>query len=217
MPPLTRLLPRKPLIPLKPNPPTRCIATSSIRPTRQIKPQQPLQHPRKPSTLQKRTYHSSLHPSLPTHAYTNSQIAILEASLPHIPVHGFTATSLTLGARDAGFLDVSVQLFPRGEFDLILFWLASRRGLLRAKVESDNFFHEFAVKNGLDTASLEGRDKVDTKIKILILERLRMNESVRDKWHDVRCPYIPLPNLSISNLISRLLRKCLYWVISRFP
>ncbi|KAJ5281064.1 hypothetical protein N7478_006436 [Penicillium angulare] len=202
MSPITRLLPRKQLASLKPTPPTRCIAASSIRPTRQIKTQ-PLRSPRTPtptpiSTLQTRSYHSSLHPSLPPHAYTNSQIAILEASLTHVPTHGFTHASLTLGARDAGFLDVSVQLFPRGEFDLILFYLASRRGLLRAKIESSDFFREFATKNGLDASSLEGKDKVDTKIKMLILERLRMNEDIRDQWQDALAQMSLLGNIPLS-------------------
>ncbi|GAT22766.1 ubiquinone biosynthesis protein coq9 [Aspergillus luchuensis] len=79
-----------------------------------------------------RPYHSIHHPS-PPHEYSNSQTTILSSALRHVPTHGFTRDALTLGARDAGFLDVSVQLLPRGEFDLILFWLASRRGLLRSK------------------------------------------------------------------------------------
>ena len=121
-----------------------------------------------------RTYYSDLHPRLPPHEYTNSQTAILTASLPHVPTHGFTSAALTAGARDAGFLDVSVQLLPRGEFDLVLFWLASRRGLLRAKVESGEAFGT----NG------EGLS-VQEKIKILVLERLRMNCDVKDVWQDV--------------------------------
>ncbi|KAJ5380001.1 uncharacterized protein N7496_002429 [Penicillium cataractarum] len=134
------------------------------------------------SPIQIRTYHSPLHPRLPPHEYTNSQTAILTASLPHIPTHGFTAAALTRGARDAGFLDVSVQLLPRGEFDLILFWLASRRGLLRGRVEDGSVFG--AAGEGLS---------VEEKVKILVLERLKMNIDVRGVWQDVRpslkCPY----------------------------
>jgi ubiquinone biosynthesis protein COQ9 len=132
-----------------------------------------------------RTYHSQLHPRLPPHEYTNSQTAILTASLPHIPTHGFTAAALTAGARDAGFLDVSVQLLPRGEFDLVLFWLASRRGLLRAKVEGGEVF-------GANAEELS----VQEKIKILVLERLRMNSEIKDVWQDVCTlppPYFTYP------------------------
>ncbi|RAL03746.1 uncharacterized protein BO80DRAFT_462434 [Aspergillus ibericus CBS 121593] len=118
-----------------------------------------------------RTYHSIHYPS-PTHPYTNSQTTILSAALHHVPTHGFTRDALTLGARDAGFLDVSVQLFPRAEFDLILFYLASRRGLLRSKVENDNLLQSAQPQS------------VDDKIKVLIMERLRMNAEVREKWVD---------------------------------
>jgi ubiquinone biosynthesis protein COQ9 len=120
---------------------------------------------------QTRSYHSSFHPPLPTHEYTNSQTTILSAALEHIPEHGFTKEALTLGARDVGFLDVSVHLFSRQEMDLVLYWLASRRGLLRAKVQ-----------NGL----FDGQQKsVDEKIKTLVLERLRMNSKIIHHWQDV--------------------------------
>ncbi|RDH31588.1 ubiquinone biosynthesis protein COQ9 [Aspergillus welwitschiae] len=118
-----------------------------------------------------RPYHSIHHPT-PTHEYSNSQTTILSSALRHVPTHGFTRDALTLGARDAGFLDVSVQLLPRGEFDLILFWLASRRGLLRSKVEND------ALLQSSQPLS------VDDKIKVLIMERLRMNVEVKEKLQD---------------------------------
>ncbi|KAL1981807.1 hypothetical protein VTN96DRAFT_2145 [Rasamsonia emersonii] len=130
-----------------------------------------------PSTA--RCYHSHFHPPLPTHEYTNSQTAILSAALEHIPEHGFTKEALTLGARDVGFLDVSLQLFERQEMDLILFWLASRRGLLRAKVENGLFEK---MKNEGDNASREL--SVDEKVRILLLERLRMNEKIIHRWQD---------------------------------
>ena len=131
--------------------------------------------------LSSRLYHSQHHPDPPAHAYTNSQTTILSAALNHVPEHGFTLQSLTLGARDVGFLDVSVQLFPRREFDLILFWLASRRGLLRDRVE-----------NGL-LGSEEGSGRsVEEKIKTLLLERLHMNAEIRHRWQDV-CPHPDLP------------------------
>ncbi|KAL6239140.1 hypothetical protein BDW75DRAFT_236837 [Aspergillus navahoensis] len=119
-----------------------------------------------------RPYHSRHHPDLPPHEYTNSQTTILSAALKHAPSHGFTKDALTLGARDTGFLDVSVQLLPRGEFDLILFWLASRRGLLRAAVE----------QNGLLSAAI--LTSVEDKAKALIMERLRMNKDIRHQWQD---------------------------------
>ncbi|KAB8071127.1 COQ9-domain-containing protein [Aspergillus leporis] len=118
-----------------------------------------------------RLYHSEHHPEIPPHEYTNSQTTILSAALRHVPTHGFTTDALTLGARDSGFLDVSVQLFPRGEFDLVLFWLASRRGLLRAAVEDGLFETDAALS-------------LEDKVKVLIMERLRMNAEIRHQWQD---------------------------------
>lgn len=139
-----------------------------------------IKHSTYPQQCSLRQYHSRYHPPLPLHEYTNSQTTILSAALEHVPEHGFTLQALTLGARDSGFLDVSVQLLPRGEFDLVLFWLASRRGLLRGKVEDGLLFSsssETDTKNAT-TAALA----VDEKVKILILERLRMNEKIKDQW-----------------------------------
>lgn len=152
-------------------PPTNTRTSPRTPPT-----QQPLY-----SLLPRRNYHSALHPRLPDHEYTNSQTAILTAALAHVPTHGFTTTALTLGARDAGFLDVSVQLLPRAEFDLILFWLASRRGLLRGKVEEGGLFRRIAAEQGKDVHELG----VEERVRGLIMERLQMNTEVKDVWQDV--------------------------------
>ncbi|KAL3479532.1 COQ9-domain-containing protein [Aspergillus californicus] len=140
---------------------------------------QPQQH-RQPSlqfhaihNQSRRFYHSTHHRDPPPHEYTNSQTTILSAALNHVPTHGFTQDALTLGARDTGFLDVSIQLLTRAEFDLILFWLASRRGLLRAAVE----------QNGL-LANHPASASVEDKTKVLIMERLRMNKEIRHQWQD---------------------------------
>lgn len=72
------------------------------------------------NSSRQRKYHSRHHPAAP-HDYTNSQTTILSAALAHVPSHGFTHDALTLGARDAGFLDVSVQLLRAGN----LIWCCS--------------------------------------------------------------------------------------------
>lgn len=142
-----------------------------------------------------RPYHSQYHPPLPPHDYTTSQVAILSSALQHVPEHGFTHEALTLGARDAGFLDVSVQLFPRGEMDLVLFWLASRRGMLRGLVEGGLFEKKMTEETTRGGQQAEGEQKknkreltVEEKVKILVMERLRMNETIVHRWQDVCFP-----------------------------
>ncbi|PLN83243.1 ubiquinone biosynthesis protein COQ9 [Aspergillus taichungensis] len=155
----------------------------------QTRPSTPATKSTTPS-IPRRKYHSTHQPT-PDHEYTNSQTTILTAALRHVPELGFTRDALTLGARDAGFLDVSVQLLPRGEFDLILFWLASRRGLLRAAVDNGLFRH-----NGPRELSVE------QKTKMLVMERLRMNADVRNQWQDALA-LMALPSnvpLSLSEL-----------------
>lgn len=177
---LSRTLPKRVLTPSLTQPirQTRALTTPTLQSTPRTRtPRSNQIHP-SPSH---RTYHSALHARLPDHSYTNSQTAILTSALTHVPKHGFSATALTLGARDAGFLDVSVQLLPRGEFDLILFWLASRRGLLRGKVEEGGLFRRIAAENGKDVHELS----VEERVRGLLLERLRMNVEVRDVWQDV--------------------------------
>jgi ubiquinone biosynthesis protein COQ9 len=178
---LTRTLPKRVFTPSLPQSirQTRAITITTLQPT----PTRPTQTTRtsKPRQLPQRTYHSALHARLPDHSYTNSQTAILTSALAHVPAHGFTATALTLGARDAGFLDVSVQLLPRAEFDLILFWLASRRGLLRGQVEEGGLFRRIAAEKGKDVHELS----VEERVRGLILERLRMNAEVKGVWQDV--------------------------------
>lgn len=147
-----------------------------------------------------RSYHSRFHTPLPTHEYTNSQSTILAAALEHIPDHGFSKDALIMGARDMGFLDVSIQLFTRQEMDLVLYWLASRRGILRAKVQ-----------NGL----FEGKQmSVDEKIKTLVIERLRMNSPIIHRWQDVsQTPEsfsLVLNDAKSLSFISRHLRACHY-------
>lgn len=67
-----------------------------------------------------------------------------------------------------------MQLLPRGEFDLVLFWLASRRGLLR------NIAEKLREKEGLS---------VEEKVRCLVMERLRMNEMVKGEWQGVSLLY----------------------------
>ncbi|EER44134.1 ubiquinone biosynthesis protein COQ9 [Histoplasma capsulatum H143] len=136
----------------------------------------------------------------PADAYTPEQSAILSAAVNHIPEFGFTTRSLTLGARDAGYLDVSLQLFPDGgEMNLITYWLRSRRGMLRQKTKSGELF-------GMSEAGEIGGLSVEETVLILILERLKMNEEIIEHWQDalatMSLPFNLAPSISELSALS---------------
>lgn len=119
---------------------------------------------------QTRSYFSRFHPE--PEPFPKAQSTILAAALKRVPEYGFTNEALTLGAKDVGYLDVSIQLFPRGAFDLINYHLITQRLALKSNVQ----FSEDGANLG-----------VSRKIKTLTMARLRANEDVIHRWQDVSC------------------------------
>jgi len=100
--------------------------------------------------------------------------AILSSAYAHVPSHGFTIDALKLGARDAGYLDVSTNLLPRGVFDLVNYHLVTQRLALKDSVQ-------------FPADSETGRKMgVGSKVRTLTLARLRANEPVIHHWQEVR-------------------------------
>lgn len=114
-----------------------------------------------------RSYQSSSNPGDEDRPFTPAEDAILSASLTHVPRHGFTFAALVQGARDAGYLDVSTNLFPQGPFDLVRYHLITQRLALRDRVQ-------FPTHLG-----------VGAKVRSLALQRLRANGAVIGKWQEV--------------------------------
>ena len=114
-----------------------------------------------------RSYHSEHHPEPPP--FLPVQTAILSASLNRVPECGFSSQALSLGAKDAGYLEVSVQLFPRGVYDLINFHLVTQRLALKDSVQ-------FPVDAKLGTGK---------KVRVLTLERLKANKDIIHQWQAV--------------------------------
>ncbi|MCJ1350335.1 MAG: Ubiquinone biosynthesis protein coq9, mitochondrial [Icmadophila ericetorum] len=113
-----------------------------------------------------RSYQSSSNPGDEDRPFTPAENAILSASLAHVSRHGFTSAALVQGARDAGYLDVSTNLFPRGSFDLVRYHLITQRLALRDRVQ-------FPTHLG-----------VGAKVRSLALQRLRANGTVIDRWQE---------------------------------
>ncbi|KAF2997531.1 Ubiquinone biosynthesis protein coq9, mitochondrial [Neopestalotiopsis sp. 37M] len=119
-----------------------------------------------------RGYHSYDHPS-PPGAFNAAERAILSAAYAHVPEHGFTQHALALGARDAGYLDISASLLPNGPFSLIKYHLVTKRESLAPK--SAQIFGP-----GTEAERLP----VDDKVERLTWERLLENRDVIHRWQE---------------------------------
>lgn len=121
-----------------------------------------------------RLYHSTSHPA-PPGPFNAIETSILSASIPHIPSYGFTNTTLTLGAADAGYIAASANLFPSGAFSLVHYHLYTRRQALAS--------HTHIIEATEDGGKPVG---VGKKVKALTWERLLANKGVIHRWQEVR-------------------------------
>ncbi|KAF8424100.1 COQ9-domain-containing protein [Tirmania nivea] len=114
-------------------------------------------------------FHSHHH-APPSPPFSTTASTILSSALTHVPEHGFTDMALTLGARDARYLDITTNLFPRGPFEIIYYHLVMSRLDLHQRVQFP---------------SAEARELgVGQKIRTLVVERLRANEKVLGRWQE---------------------------------
>ena len=125
------------------------------------------------SLSRRRTYHSYDHPP-PLGRFNATETAILCASVPYIPSHGFTHTSLSLGAQDAGYIDASTNLFPSGVFSLVEYHLITQRLALARH------------KHILEPSKADGKPiGIGAKVKALTWERLMGNKVIIHRWQEV--------------------------------
>lgn len=112
-------------------------------------------------------YHSYDRTQIPP--YREPERAMLSSALSRVPTHGFTQEALALGAKDAGYLEVSTNLFPRSAFDLVLYHLVTQRVCLKERIQFPD------EKIG-----------VGRKVRSLVLERLRGNADagVVSRWQE---------------------------------
>ncbi|KAL2024795.1 hypothetical protein VTK56DRAFT_5616 [Thermocarpiscus australiensis] len=180
--------------PLHPSTTTRSITSyCSHRPSQQrppLRPQQQRQHlANSPKFLQRSThphrayYHSHDHPP-PPGPFTAAEESILSAAYKHVPSHGFTQTALALGARDAGYLDISAALLPDGAFSLIRWHLYTQRAALAGKKEKKNKAAAELFEGGDDDNTRWEDLSVADKVEALAWARLRGNEAVVGRWQE---------------------------------
>ncbi|KAI3339374.1 ubiquinone biosynthesis protein COQ9 [Ustulina deusta] len=121
-----------------------------------------------PATL--RRYHSHDHPAS-AGVFNASEQAILSAAYQHVPEHGFTQHALSLGARDAGYLDISTNLVPRGPFSLIQYHLVTQREALAPR-------REVIFSDDANVTTVPAR------VERLTWERLLGNRDVNHRWQE---------------------------------
>ena len=137
-------------------------------------------------SLARQRHYYSYNYDLPP-AFSSAEEAILSAAISHVPAQGFTATALTAGARDAGYLDASANLFPLGAFALVNYHLVTQRLAL-------------AKNNILPPVDAEKPSNTLARIRSIALNRLHANEPIIHQWQEVNFP-IPPMSLSTSNLL----------------
>lgn len=147
-----------------PKHPSRCCSRSHTH----------LLFPARPTSLassSRRNFHSYDHPAPPT-PFSPAERAILTAAYAHVPEHGFSHEALALGARDAGYLDISTNLLPDGVFSLVQWHMVAQREALAGRVHA--------------LFSREERLGVGQKVEALVWERLMGNAAVIGRWQEVR-------------------------------
>ncbi|KAF2972033.1 hypothetical protein GQX73_g1563 [Xylaria multiplex] len=125
---------------------------------------------RAPSSALRR-YHSYDHPA-PAGIFNASEQAILSAAYKHVPEHGFTQHALSLGARDAGYLDISTNVVPEGPFSLIRYHLVTQREALAPRREA------------IFSKDANAATTVPARVERLTWERLLGNRDVNHRWQE---------------------------------
>ncbi|CAO1602823.1 MAG: hypothetical protein LQ349_005961 [Xanthoria aureola] len=112
-------------------------------------------------------YHSYEHDSSPS--YNPEEDVILAAAIKHVPAHGFTSTALSSGIRDAGYPDVSANLFPEGVFSLVKYHLVTER---------------LALSRNAPGAASTASGSVLDMVRHLTLQRLQANRPIIHRWQE---------------------------------
>jgi len=127
-----------------------------------------------------------------------AECAILAAALRRVPVHGFSAEALALGARDAGLLDISASLLPDGPFSLVRWHLVEQREALAARAQDLFSLSEGEIDGGTSATPSSPPSpspplSVGEKVEALTWERLRANASIIHRWQEVCRLHPPFP------------------------
>ncbi|KAI0012401.1 ubiquinone biosynthesis protein COQ9 [Xylariaceae sp. FL0662B] len=164
----------------------------------------------RPTALLPRPYHSYDHPP-PPGVYNAAEKAILSAAYAHVPEHGFTQHALSLGARDAGYLDISTNLVPEGPFGLIRYHMVTQREALAPRAEAlFNSTAREAEGGGNAADGAQAQLPVRSKVERLTWERLLANKEINHRWQEALAimaqpSYIPASLRELGSLADEIL------------
>lgn len=145
---------------------------------RHLRPLTQQYHRSIPVSLSTKSYHSYDRPSSSDSPFPPTETSILRASVPHIPTHGFTLNTLSLGAQDVGYIPAATNLFPKGAFSLAHYHLYTQRLALKNHTE--------LIAPPPETEGEEPPKGVGRRVKALTWERLLGNKDIIHKWQKVR-------------------------------
>lgn len=95
---------------------------------------------------------------------TKQRLAILNATLSHVPFDGWTLSSIEQGARDAGFdTDMALRAFPGGVADVVAFHSTTADARMLAALDD------------MDLGAMRIRERVATAVRV----RLEQNQADR--------------------------------------
>lgn len=98
-----------------------------------------------------------------------------------MPEHGFGELALARGIADAGYPDVSTNLFPRGVFDLVHYHLVTQRHALKTcHLEGPSR----PAEHGRAGGEVEQDEEVRRRVRQLLWSRLLANRSIIHRWHE---------------------------------
>ncbi|QUC18813.1 uncharacterized protein UV8b_03054 [Ustilaginoidea virens] len=125
--------------------------------------------------LLRTSFHSHQHPASASASASPpspgpAELAILRAAYRHVPQHGFSRRALNLGARDAGYLDISPSVLPDGAFSLVRFHLETQRLALA---------HTSRALSGNQPGSA-----LRSKVAAITWARLIANRDILHEWQD---------------------------------
>ncbi|KYK60718.1 ubiquinone biosynthesis protein COQ9 precursor [Drechmeria coniospora] len=130
------------------------------------------------SAAGRRFFHSNECPPTET-PFGAVEDAILAAAYRHVPEHGFSQRALGLGARDAGFLDISPSVLSYSPFSLIHYHLVTQRRSLAS--QSRQLFDDAKLQSQAQSTlavSLDGR------LSALTWARLMANKDTIHWWQE---------------------------------